>query len=157
MPWTLAYCVWYGLLLVAQNYIWCAERMKLGTLPLAIGLAVNIALNVLLIPAWGLLGTVVATTISTGLALAVLYCLNRGAGMTIERGMLWLSAAPIALCGGAWPATITFLLLIGALPFSKTLLTDKDRAAIADLVRSYRAKVADWLRRAEQAEPSHAM
>ena len=37
MPWTMTYCVWYGLLLVAQNYIWCAERMKLGTLPLATG------------------------------------------------------------------------------------------------------------------------
>ena len=38
MPWTLTYCVWYALLLVAQNYIWCAERTKLGALPLAVGL-----------------------------------------------------------------------------------------------------------------------
>ena len=38
MPWTLTYCVWYSLLLVAQNYIWCAEKAKLGALPLAVGL-----------------------------------------------------------------------------------------------------------------------
>jgi O-antigen/teichoic acid export membrane protein len=24
LPWTLTYCVWYSMLLVAQNYIWCA-------------------------------------------------------------------------------------------------------------------------------------
>ena len=53
MPWTMTYCVWYGLLLIAQNYIWCAEQAKLGPFPVAVGLAANIAINVLLIPAWG--------------------------------------------------------------------------------------------------------
>jgi polysaccharide transporter, PST family len=158
MPWTLAYCVWYGLLLVAQNYIWCAERMKLGTLPLASGLALNIALNMVLIPAWGLLGAVVATTISTGLALAVLYSINRSAGMQLQAGMLWLSIAPISLCGGVWTSTITFVLLVAALPFSRTLLTPQDRDAIAELGRSYLAKFAEyWSRARKKSEPTHAM
>jgi O-antigen/teichoic acid export membrane protein len=158
MPWTLTYCVWYGMLLVAQNYVWCAERMKLGTLPLASGLALNIALNVMLIPAWGLLGAVIATTISTGVALAVLYAINRGAGMTLQPGMLWLSVAPISLCTGAWGATIAFLLLIAAMPFSRTLLTKNDRDAISELTTSYLAKFEGfWSRRSEQSEPTHAM
>ena len=38
MPWTLTYCVWYSLLLVAQNYLWCAEKARLGVLPLVVGL-----------------------------------------------------------------------------------------------------------------------
>ena len=42
MPWTLTYCVWYSLLLVAQNYVWCAEKAKLGVLPVVGGLAMNI-------------------------------------------------------------------------------------------------------------------
>jgi O-antigen/teichoic acid export membrane protein len=157
MPWTLTYCVWYGLVPVAQNYIWCAERMKLGTLPLAIGLAMNMALNVVLIPAWGLLGAVVATTISTGLALAVLYWINRAAGMQLQAGMLWLSLAPISLCAGPWAATATLLLLLAILPFSRMLITQSEREAIAELVRSYSAKFAGWSRRAEQSEATHAM
>ena len=36
-PWTLAGCVWFGIYLVAQNYLWCAEKTRLATLPLAIG------------------------------------------------------------------------------------------------------------------------
>ena len=38
MPWPMTYCVWYGLLLVAQNYIWCAEKAKLATVPIGHGL-----------------------------------------------------------------------------------------------------------------------
>ena len=28
MPWTMTYCVWYSLYLVAQNYAWCAEKLN---------------------------------------------------------------------------------------------------------------------------------
>jgi O-antigen/teichoic acid export membrane protein len=158
MPWTLTYCVWYGLLLVAQNYIWCAERMKLGALPLAVGLAVNMVLNLVLIPAWGLLGAVVATTASTGLALAVLYWINHRAGMHLQAGMLWLTVAPLALCGGAWAATAVIVLLVALLPFSRTLLTEPERKSIAELSREYLAKFnAYWSRGTEHTEPSHAM
>ncbi len=80
LPWTLTYCVWYSLLLVAQNYIWCAEKTKLERVPLAAGLAINFGLNIVLIPAWGLLGAVIATTAATGLATAVLYWMNAMAG-----------------------------------------------------------------------------
>jgi O-antigen/teichoic acid export membrane protein len=157
LPWTLTYCVWYGLLLVAQNYIWCAERMKLGTLPLAVGLAVNMGLNLVLIPVWGLLGAVMATTASTGLALAVLYWINHCAGMQLQMGMLWLSVAPLALCGGVWPATAAFLLLLAVLPFSRTLLSEEERDAIATLGQEYQIKLRAYIsRRAEQAEVSHA-
>ncbi len=158
MPWTLAYCVWYGLLLVAQNYIWCAERMKLGTLPLASGLAVNIALNLVLIPAWGLLGAVIATTISTGLALAVLYWINHAAGMQLQAGTIWLSLAPIALCGGAWCGTAALVVLAATLPFSKTLFNQQERDALRELSYTFLAGLnGRWPRRAKQTEPSHAI
>jgi O-antigen/teichoic acid export membrane protein len=158
LPWTLTYCAWYGLLLVAQNYIWCAERMKLGTLPLASGLAMNMALNLVLIPAWGLLGAVVATTVSTGLAIAVLYWINSRAGMQLQAGMLWLTVAPLALCGGAWAGTVVFVLLLAVLPFSRTLVTQDEREAIIELGRAYVAKfIAYGSRRAEHAEVSHVV
>ena len=104
MPWTLTYCVWYSLLLVAQNYVWCAEKAKLAVLPLVGGLLVNIGIDLLLIPAWGLLGAVVATTIATGVALGAIYWINHRAGMQFDRGMLWFRSRRsrcAAACGSA--------------------------------------------------------
>jgi O-antigen/teichoic acid export membrane protein len=157
LPWTLTYCVWYSLLLVAQNYIWCAEKTKWSAVPLAAGLAINFCLNLALIPAWGLLGAVVSTTVATGLATAVLYWINAMAGMRLEPGMIWLSVAPAALCGGPWCATAMLVLVAAAIPFSKSLVTVDERVALAELYRIAADRVAAyWSRRAAQVEPSHA-
>jgi len=157
LPWTLAYCVWYGLLQVAQNYLWCAEKTKLGTLPLGIGLVANILLNIVLIPPWGLLGAVMATAASTALSLAVLYWLNHRAGMQLEPGMIWLSFTPIALCGGAVCGTATLLMLAPVLLISELLLTRPERAVILAVCRSWWIMFANyWSRQIEQPEPRHA-
>jgi PST family polysaccharide transporter len=155
LPWTLAYCVLYALLIIAQNFIWCAERTKLGTLPLASGLVANIGLNLVLLPVWGLFGAVVATTISTALALAVLYALNRHAGMQLQAGMIWLSIAPLALCGGAWLATATLVLLVIAVLFSRTLISEPERELLAEFVRSYTERLFGWL--TKRPEPAEAV
>jgi O-antigen/teichoic acid export membrane protein len=157
MPWTLTYCVWYALLIVAQNNIWCAEQTRLGAIPLAVGLVVNTALNLVLIPAWGLLGAVVATTLSTALAVAVLYWINHRAGMRLDPGMLWLSLAPAALCGGALSGTVMFITLIAVLPFSKTLVTEREREQITGFARTHLAKLTGYFAgRPEPAEASQA-
>jgi O-antigen/teichoic acid export membrane protein len=158
LPWTMVYCVWYGLLLVAQNYIWCAERTKLGSLPLAVGLVANIAVNALLIPAFGLLGAVISTTLATGLALGVLYAINRMAGMQIQAGLIWLSLLPAAIGGGALCGTLALLVVLCILPFSKTLLNVQERGVIAEFYQ----KSLDWVAalrsgRLEQVEASHAV
>jgi PST family polysaccharide transporter len=135
LPWTLTYCVWYALVIVAQSYIWCAERTKIGSLPLACGLLLNIGLNLILLPIWGLLGAVVATTISTGVALAVLYWLNRREGMELQAGLIILSIAPIALGGGVWAGTAILVALLAIAPFSRTLFNAGERLALAEFAR----------------------
>jgi O-antigen/teichoic acid export membrane protein len=134
LPWTLTYCVWYALVIVAQSFIWCAERTKIGSLPLACGLLLNIGLNLVLLPIWGLLGAVVATTISTGVALAVLYWLNHREGMELQAGLLILSIAPIALGAGVWAGTATLFALLVVAPFSRTLFTPGERESLAQFV-----------------------
>ena len=154
LPWTITYCVWYGLLLVAQNYIWCAEHTKIGTLPYAVGLVVNILLNVLLISVWGLFGAVAATTLSTALSVAVLYSINRRAGMELQRGMLWLTLAPAALCGGAWSGTAMVAMIVIALPFSKTLITPQERELVREFTQKYLSTWQEWSTR--RAAARHA-
>jgi PST family polysaccharide transporter len=135
LPWTLTYCVWYAILIIAQNYIWCAEKTKLGSLPLGIGLAANVLLNMVLLPIWGLYGAVLATTVSTGLALGLLYWLNRREGMELHSGLIWLTFAPIALGGGAWLGVATLIAILIAASFSRTLFTVEERSMFGGYIR----------------------
>jgi O-antigen/teichoic acid export membrane protein len=113
LPWTLAGCSWYGIYAVAHNYLWCAEKTKQATLPLAAGLAVNILLNLLLLPIWGLLGAVLATAASTFFCFVLTLLLSRHYGMPIARGTWVLGLAPAVLGLGTIVATVTLLLLVG--------------------------------------------
>jgi O-antigen/teichoic acid export membrane protein len=158
LPWPMTYCVWYGLLLIAQNYSWCAERAKLATLPLVTGLVANIAMNVVLIPGFGLLGAVISTTIATGIALAVLYFLNRRLGMQIQPGLLWLTIAPAAMCGGAWCGLAGLAVVAVAMPLSKTLINQQERDMIAEFGRNLLGRLpACRSPRVEAAEVTHAI
>jgi PST family polysaccharide transporter len=158
MPWPMTYCVWYGLLLIAQNYVWCAEKAKLATAPVAMGLVANIAINIVLIPAWGLLGAVVSTTVATGLALAVLYVINHRAGMRIQAGLIWLTIAPAAMCGGVWWGLAALIVLAVVLPFSKTLITQQERDVIAAFGRDLLGRLAAYRsRRVKRVEATHAI
>jgi polysaccharide transporter, PST family len=158
MPWALTYCVWYSMFVVAQNYIWCAEKTRLAALPWAAGLVLNIAVNLVLIPAWGLLGAAVSTTVTTGVALAVLYWLNYRVGMRPDRGMLLVTAAPIALCGGVWCGTFAALLLAIAVLRSEIVFAADERHAFITFGRQYwRRLAARWSQKTEQPEASHAI
>src|SRR4051794_20765983 len=158
MPWTITYCIWYSLLLVAQNYVWCAEKAKLGVLPVVAGLAMNIAINLFLVPAWGLLGAVVSTTVATGSALALMYWINRRAGMRLDLGMVVLSVAPASLGGGVLCATAVFLLLVVAVPFSRTLVTQDERDSLVAFGQSYWSRLGPYLSRTrKQGEAKHAV
>jgi O-antigen/teichoic acid export membrane protein len=157
LPWTLTYCVWYSMLLVAQNYIWCAEKTKWSAVPLAVGLAVNFGLNVVLVPAWGLLGAVISTTAATGIATAVLYWMNTIAGMQLDRGMIWLTVTPIALCGGPWIASAVLAIVLVALPFSLTLVSAQERVLVAQFYRDSMTRFAPfWVGRTKTVEARHA-
>ncbi len=104
LPCTLAYCAWFGLFAVAQNYLWCAERAALSNLPLLVGLILNVLLNLLWLPTYGLPGAVWATTVANLVAMLLTYEFSRRHGMQIDAGT-WLASLAIGgLCLGAWTA-----------------------------------------------------
>jgi O-antigen/teichoic acid export membrane protein len=109
LPWTLAGCVISGIYVVAQNYLWCAEHPRLAALPLAMGLLVNVVLNLFMIPAWGLHGAVIATGIATILCLASILYLSYRHGMKLDLGTWLVCAMPVTLAWGVVPATIALI------------------------------------------------
>ena len=68
LPWTLTYCMWFGMATMAQMYLWCAERARLGCAALLTGLVTNVVLNLILLPRLGLLGAVLATGAANAVA-----------------------------------------------------------------------------------------
>jgi polysaccharide transporter, PST family len=137
LPWTLAYCVWFGVALVAQQYLWCAERAGLAGLALAAGLAINVAMNLVLLPRFGLLGAVLAATAANLVALSLILAFAGLVGFRAHRG-LWiiLGLAP-AICLG--PAVTTALLLAVALEAvrSDRILTREERLQLAHGLKHY--------------------
>jgi O-antigen/teichoic acid export membrane protein len=118
LPLALAGCGWLGLSTVAQMYLWCAERARLGCVALAIGLAMNVALNLALIPAYGLPGAVVATATSSFTVLGIVLAMNRGLGMHVQPTTAIVGLLPLTLLFGIWPA----LLVLGLVALDVTIL-----------------------------------
>ncbi|MGL4514477.1 MAG: lipopolysaccharide biosynthesis protein [Lacipirellulaceae bacterium] len=130
LPWTLASCVWFSLLLVAQTWLWCAEKSHLAAAPLAIGLALNVALNLALLPSCGLWGAIVATALSTLTALLMQLLVNHRCGMSFHRGTLLALGAPFLLTLGPAAAAVGTLGLVALAVTRGWIFTPAERAEI---------------------------
>jgi len=135
LPMTLTYCLWGAQSSVAQNYLWCAEKARLASLSLLVGLIVNILLNLWWLPKWGLHGAVAATMFGTATALVLVFAANRSLGMKLDRGAAVASMLPGLICFGPIVATVT-LVAIAAIGLSTNwlLAAEERRTIVAALV-----------------------
>lgn len=153
LPWTLVGCVWYGIYAVSQNYLWCAEKTKLATVPLGVGLVANVLLNLALLPVWGLFGAVLATALSTVVCLVVTFVLNQHSGMHISRGTWALGLAPVVLGFGVIPSACVLLLLTAASLATNQIFDANEREEIRRVIVDHLAKLLPALNR-RQSLPS---
>ena len=106
MPMAFVFAIWYSLLTVGQNYLWIAERGKLVAISIAIGLCVNVTLNLFLLPMWGLFGAVFATMVAH---LAVLMCLWQAMkrhGYPLDESTFFVTVLPATLLAGPWISVV---------------------------------------------------
>ena len=130
LPWTLTMCVWFGIVMLAQQYLWCAERTRWVCAALAVGLAINVGLNIVLLPRWGLHGAVWGTTVANGVTLLIILAMNCRLGFCCDRGLALALLAPLMLPLGALP---TLGLLVGLAACAAAgcgLLSDEEREMI---------------------------
>ncbi len=147
LPWTLAGCIWYGVYALSQNYLWCAEKTRLATVPLAFGLVLNICLNLILLPIWGLLGAVVATSASSLVCLITILLLSRKYGLCVDQGT-WLTAiAPLTLPLGPAVSGCTLILLLLAAFGTHRIMNVEERAQLHQLVGNLVGKLKSILQR----------
>jgi O-antigen/teichoic acid export membrane protein len=137
LPWTLVLCVWFGVAMIAQQYLWCAERARYVCIALGVGLTVSVALSVVLLPRYGLWGAVMATTAANAVALLMIVELSRRLGFVVDRGLVVVLAAPMALALG-WPAACAVLVLLALAAWRNMgLLNDQERDEIVVAAEGY--------------------
>lgn len=106
LPWTLAYCSWFALFSLLQNYVWCCEKAHTTTVALLVGVVLNVILNMLLLPRMGLFGAVLATASANIVALAILFFFCGQLGLRLERSTWIAVALPVSVCLGPWVAAL---------------------------------------------------
>ena len=133
----MMYCIWFGLAMIAQNYLLCAEKARLASLALLIGLLANVGLNLLLLPRLGLLGAVLATTAANFIALVLICILNHLLGFPTDRGMHLIFALPLVICLGPWVAALVLLAAALEACRSDWLLSAEEKRELAEGFRQY--------------------
>lgn len=148
LPWTLTYCIWFGMAMIAENYLWCAEKARLASLSLLIGLLANVGLNLLLLPRMGLLGAVLATTAANLIALVLICVFNHLLGFRVDRGTwVTLALAPV-VCLGPWLALLVLGVVALEAIYSDRLLSRDEKGQLAEGCRQYleRLKNLRWIK-----------
>lgn len=155
LPWTLALCVWFGMVMLAQQYLWCAERTRWVCVALAVGLAINVGLNIFLLPRWGLHGAVWGTTIANGMTLLMILAMNCRLGFCCDRGLGLALLAPLMLPLGELPTLGMLVGLAACAAANCGLLSDEERAIIHERLRPQRS--TDDAKRTDQSNGHNAV
>ncbi len=142
LPWTLAYCCWFAIFGLLQNYVWCCEKAYTATVALLIGVVLNVCLNMLLLPRMGLLGAVLATASANVVALAILFYYCGRLGLKLERSTWVAIALPVCVCLGPWLATLVLAVVALEAATGTFLLNGEEKQGITDLVERYLEGVA---------------
>lgn len=136
LPLTLVYCIWFALYTLGQDYLWVAEKGKWATVALALGLVVNIALNVLLIPIMGLWGAVIATAAGNLAIVLVIFGLNHRFGCRADFGVWLALLMPTILLTGTTLATVASIVLFATCLVTEWVFSSEEKAEVVEIVRS---------------------
>ena len=102
MPMTFVFCIWISLGNIGQDYLWVAEKGKWVAAAIAVGFALNIAMNFYLLPIWGLHGAVVATLVSNGVVLVGMWLAMKRFGFPLDQSTIVITLLPATLLMGPW-------------------------------------------------------
>lgn len=102
MPMTFVFCIWISLGNIGQDYLWVVEKGKWVAVAIAVGFALNIAMNYALLPIWGLQGAVVATLASNGVVLIGLWLAMKKFGYHLDLSTFVATLLPATLLMGPW-------------------------------------------------------
>lgn len=116
MPHAFVICIWGSLISLGQLHVWLNERGKWIGFVLAIGILLNLILNYLWLPTFGLEGAVWATVVSTGVVLVGAWGIMRWLDFPIDSQMYAISLLPLTLFLAPWSSLVASVLIVGIMP-----------------------------------------
>jgi polysaccharide transporter, PST family len=137
LPWTLLFGVWLSLAAIAQSYLLCAEKARLPSLALLCGLVISVALNLELLPRWGLPGAALATAAANGVTLWLICLFNRTLGFRLDDGSRLVLLLPMAICAGPRIAVIALLAVGAEAVWGRRLFSAEEKRQLADSMAEY--------------------
>jgi O-antigen/teichoic acid export membrane protein len=144
LPWTLTYCTWFGLSMLMQTYLWCAERASVASIVALLGVMVNVALNLLWLPRMGLQGAVLATATANAVALLLMVTLCSRYGFRVHRGTIVGLLLPVTISLGAWVVIFMLLAVVAEIVLSDGYLTPDEKEEIWTGVWQYVGRFRLW-------------
>jgi O-antigen/teichoic acid export membrane protein len=149
LPWTLTYFTWFALSMFLQQYLWCAERAGASSIVALLGVLVNVALNLLLLPRMGLKGAVLATAAANGVALLLMVALSSRYGFRVHRGTLTALLLPGCIPLGPWVVLLMLAAVTAEIIVTDRYLTREEKQEIWSGLGPYLGKLRPRPRRAE--------
>lgn len=122
MPQAFVICIWTSLIALCQLHIWLNEKGRWFGYVLAVGIAINILLNRLWLPRYGLDGAIWGTVVSTGVVLIGLLGLMHKLDFSLSRDFVFIMALPLVLLMPPVAAMATTALSLYALPQLRAML-----------------------------------
>jgi O-antigen/teichoic acid export membrane protein len=134
LPVTMVYCTWFSIALVSQDFLWFSEKGKLAVGALGAGLLLNIILNGLLIPQYGLWGAVMGTSIGTVATLILLFVANARQSCRPDFGC-WLAVLlPLCLLLPAYHCIALFTGMTLIAVFTNAVFDPNEKRQVRDLL-----------------------
>ena len=141
LPLALVYCIWMSIAILAQDYLWVAEKGRLPSLAMLVGLAANVGLNAILVPRLGLPGAVTATAAANAIVLVAIYLLNVRDGWKIDGGVWLLSLFPLVLCAPI-EVTLGVTLVLLTLAWKTSVFFDlNEKQQLHEFADDFRVKI----------------
>jgi polysaccharide transporter, PST family len=130
MPQAMLHCCLAGLAFLMQNYFWCAERGRYVGLIIGLGLLINILLNLLWVPMWGLRGAMLATSVSGGAILLMTIVAMRWSGVRLGIGAIVLGLLPLSLILGTGVSAIAMAATMILVSRTSWIFSDSEKSIV---------------------------
>jgi O-antigen/teichoic acid export membrane protein len=134
MPLALVYCCFSAASVLLQNYFWCAEKGRIVGAITALGLVLNVALNLWWVPLFGILGAMAATAVS-GWGILVLTLLSlRSVKIRFGWAFYVISALPVLLLFGPSLAMLGVAIVVLVMSRTTFILNSKEKKLLDEAV-----------------------
>ena len=141
LPYAVAFCFWRAIVLMGYNYLYCVEKTRMMCFSLLAALIINILLNAILLPRFGLTGAALATTISSVLNLTIILTIAIRLGFQWSRGVLWVFLFPLVLPAGPLATSGAFALLCLLACRSNAFFSETEKQQLDEVIRGLLGRV----------------